>query len=125
MRRTYLAAAFIISTLCFITSCSKKSSSAADAPSSNATPGGPVPGAAISYSSVTTTSMVVNWGAATDSVTNQVNLQYKLVRSSSNNIASVSTAEANGTLVMDWTANTTSCAVSGNIFKHSESSHIF
>ncbi|MCX6126471.1 MAG: hypothetical protein NTV34_17185, partial [Proteobacteria bacterium] len=39
-------------------------------------------------------------------LTNAANLQYKLVFSASDNISTVATAEANGTTVMDWTANT-------------------
>ncbi|MGZ3722760.1 MAG: DUF1554 domain-containing protein [Bdellovibrionales bacterium] len=113
----------ILSSLSFVlifgvalSACGKKSvdTSTTTTPSANGqTPGGPSPGTAIAFSSVTTTGMTLTWGAATDAVTAQSNLQYKLVQSTSNNISSVSTAEANGTLVMDWTANTTSKVVSG------------
>lgn len=57
--------------------------------------------------------MTVSWGAATDAETAQSALQYKLVYSTSNNLSSAANAEANGTVGMNWTANTLSQAVSG------------
>lgn len=62
---------------------------------------------------MTTTSLTVNWGAATDSKTAQADLRYKLVMSTSNNIGDATAAEANGTLLLNWTANTLTKAVTG------------
>lgn len=65
----------------------------------------PTPGTGLTFSSITSSSITVSWGAATDDVTPQASLQYKLVRSSTNNIDTVANAEANGTTVLDWTTN--------------------
>jgi hypothetical protein len=78
----------------------------------------PSPGTAISFSGTTATGTTVNWGAATDNVTAQASLQYKLVRASSSSaIDSVSEIDAITTagagLVMDWTAAAISRAVTG------------
>jgi hypothetical protein len=68
----------------------------------------PTVGTAISFSNITLTSIRVNWGAATDAITPQASLQYKVVRASSASLLdTVSNAQSNGTTVMDWTANTT------------------
>ena len=44
----------------------------------------------------------LEWTAATDNGTNQEDLEYKVVRSSGNNISTVNTAERNGSIVPDW-----------------------
>jgi hypothetical protein len=78
----------------------------------------PTVGTVISFGTVGSTSIVVNWGAATDTqVSAQANLQYKLVRSGvAANIDTVSEVNAivgGESLVLDWTANTlTSTAMS-------------
>ena len=59
-----------------------------------------------------TNSVPLSWTAAADDVTAQAGLQYKIVRSSSNNMTTVSDAESNGTIVQDWTANVTSVSAS-------------
>lgn len=103
------SARYVLSFAIFVAaiSCGKRSSSTTDA-----NPAGPV-GAAISFSSVTATGMTLSWGAATDSDTPQASLKYKTVYSASNNISTVTTAEANGTLLMDWTANTLTTPANG------------
>ena len=65
----------------------------------------PVPGGGgtITVSNVTHNSLELSWAAASDDVTAQQNLQYKVVRSESNNIDTAINAEANGTIVKDWT----------------------
>lgn len=55
----------------------------------------------------------VTWNAATDETSAQANLQYKLVYSTSNNISTLETAEANGSVGLDFTANVTAATVSG------------
>lgn len=68
----------------------------------------PVAGTAISFASVADTSMTVNWGAATDAVTAQAGLQYRLVKAASS--AAIDTigeidAISGGDLLQDYTAN--------------------
>jgi len=53
----------------------------------------PTPGTSIVFSNITATTMTVSWGVASDNVTIEANLQYKLVRSIENNISSVSGAQ--------------------------------
>ncbi|MEM7183143.1 MAG: fibronectin type III domain-containing protein [Spirochaetota bacterium] len=74
----------------------------------------PVPGAAgaIAATNITGTSLTLNWTSANDDVTVQSDLQYIAYQSSSNNIATVANAEANGTPVNSYTSNITSLAVS-------------
>lgn len=67
----------------------------------------------VTTSNISSTGMTINWTAATDNATLQSNLQYKVVYSLSNNIGTVVTAEANGTLAQDWSANITSKIISG------------
>ncbi len=61
----------------------------------------PVPGNSgiITTASIATTSLTLNWTKATDDVTPQANLVYKVYKSSSNNITSVNAMETNGTLL--------------------------
>lgn len=75
----------------------------------------PVPGntGTITSASVTANSLTLNWTYGTDTVSPQANLQYKVVRSLSNNISIVADAETNGTLVQDWTANINTLNVTG------------
>ena len=55
----------------------------------------------------------LNWGAASDTVTPQNSLEYKVVMSyTPANVDTVAHAQANGDTLMDWTANTTSYTVS-------------
>ena len=70
-------------------------------------------GGALTTSSVSDTSFTVNWTAATDETSAQANLQYLVYYSGSNNIASVSTAESNGTAAGSYTSNISSRSVAG------------
>ena len=55
----------------------------------------------------------LNWGAASDTITPQNSLEYKVVMSyTPANVDTVAHAQANGDTLMDWTANTTSYTVS-------------
>ena len=67
----------------------------------------PVPGGAgvLTFSDATSSSIRVSWQKATDNVSAQAALQYKVVRSLSDNVQTVVDAEANGTVVQDWTAD--------------------
>ncbi|MCX6131391.1 MAG: hypothetical protein NTX25_20305, partial [Proteobacteria bacterium] len=77
----------------------------------------PVLGTAISFSSITSTSMTVSWGTASDALTsNASSLQYKLVTAS--NLAAIDTiaevdAISNSSRLMNWTAGDTSESVTG------------
>ena len=67
----------------------------------------PVPGGAgvLTFSDATSSSIRVSWQKATDNVSAQAALQYKVVRSLSDNVQTVGGAEGNGTVVQDWTAD--------------------
>jgi len=76
----------------------------------------PTVGSGPTFGTVLATSIVVNWTAASDDVTAQASLQYKLVRDlSSAAIDTVGEADAisGAGLVMDWTANTLTTTASG------------
>lgn len=100
--------------------CSKSGGSAAGSDGSGSSGGSgtadttaPTVGTTISFSGTTDTSVTVTWGAATDGVTAQNQLQYRLLRSISNNLTSVSNAETNGTEVLAYTTNQLSQSASG------------
>ncbi len=59
----------------------------------------------INVSDVTNNSLILNWSAASDDVTPQSDLQYRVYRSNENNIDTLSNVEANGTAVGDFTAD--------------------
>ncbi len=65
----------------------------------------------ITTTNITSTGLTLNWAKANDAIFAQNTLQYKVVRSLSNNINTVATAESNGTIVQDWTANIASLSV--------------
>ncbi len=76
----------------------------------------PTPGTAISFADVTSSSVTVNWGVASDDVTSTPSLEYKLVRATS--AAAIDTlAEADavtgGDLIQDFTANLSARSVTG------------
>ncbi len=75
----------------------------------------PVPGnsGSISMSGATVSSISASWTAATDNITSAANLQYALYRSTSSNISSIADIEVNGTVVMDYSANTLNYTASG------------
>lgn len=73
----------------------------------------------ITFSNVSTTSLSVNWTAATDETTAPSSLQYEVYRSTSNNIDTLENAQAHGTAVFTtsgspaWQVNITTAAVTG------------
>ena len=75
----------------------------------------PIPGGSgvISISAYTYNSISLSWTKATDNYAAQSALEYKVVRSLSNNISTVATAEANGTIVQNWTADINSATATG------------
>jgi hypothetical protein len=64
-------------------------------------------------SDVTDRSATVSWNAATDDMTTQEKLQYKVVYSKNRDIFSVNDAESNGQTALGWTANISSHKVRG------------
>jgi len=91
-----------------MTACSNSSDEVTTAPA-------PKAGSAISFADTTDSAATVSWGAATDEATAAADLSYKLVRASTSE-AIDTVGEANGmggTTVMDWSADTTSYAVTG------------
>jgi hypothetical protein len=58
----------------------------------------------VSVTNKTSTSATLNW-TGSDETTAASDLTYKVVYSSSNNISNQNDAEANGTVLMDWTVN--------------------
>jgi hypothetical protein len=76
----------------------------------------PATGTAISFPSTTYTGTMVDWGAATDNVTAQASLQYRVVKAATGAaIDTVAEADAvtGADLIMDWTANTVYKTVTG------------
>ncbi len=75
----------------------------------------PVPGnsGTLTFTSVTDTSIRVNWSKATDDSAAQTSLQYEVRRSLSNNIANLTTAEANGTIALAYTTDINTANVTG------------
>jgi hypothetical protein len=68
-------------------------------------------GGTLSFSSVSGSSVTVNWTAATDDVSAQSALSYLVYYSTSNNITTVTDAETNGTAAGSYTANITNKSV--------------
>ncbi|WP_170932676.1 bacterial Ig-like domain-containing protein [Desulfosporosinus sp. FKB] len=64
-------------------------------------------------SNATSSSVDLSWAAGSDNVTAAANLQYKVIYSTSNNLGTVTNAEANGTVAQDWSANLTDKQVTG------------
>ncbi len=75
----------------------------------------PVPGGdgEITTSNVTYTRMNLSWMAATDNVTAQQDLEYKVFYSRDGDIATVEDAEANGTVIEGWAADITEVRATG------------
>ena len=75
----------------------------------------PTPGSSgtITTASVTGSSLTLNWTAATDTISAQANLEYIVYQSESDNIGTWADAQANGTLVQNWTANVTTANATG------------
>ncbi|MEM7184193.1 MAG: hypothetical protein AAF518_25060, partial [Spirochaetota bacterium] len=74
----------------------------------------PIPGASgtISATGIAGTSLTLHWSKANDDMTSQSNLQYLVYQSTSNNITTVTNAEANGTPLNSYTSDIGSLAVS-------------
>ena len=70
-------------------------------------------GGVIFASIASSSSVTLNWAAASDNKTAAADLYYKVVRSSSNNITSADECEANGVVLKDWTKNITSFSATG------------
>ncbi len=77
------------------------------------TPPTPGNGGTITTSSVTSTSLNLNWTMATDAVTPQSGLTYRVFRSSTNNISTVALAIANGTEIGTEITNISGKSVTG------------
>jgi hypothetical protein len=77
--------------------------------------GSPVPGngGIIIPGVISTTSVQLNWTRAEDAQTAQGDLQYRVYRSSSNNISTPVLAEANGTSVTGWTQDIVTAVAGG------------
>jgi len=75
----------------------------------------PVPGngGTLVLSDVQDSSLTLSWAPASDNTTDQTDLEYRVVMSQSDNIATVEDAATNGTQVLNWTADTTAVEVSG------------
>jgi hypothetical protein len=75
----------------------------------------PVPGGAgtLTLSGATASSIEVSWQKATDNVSAQSTLRYKVVRSTSDNVGTAALAELNGTPVMDWTTDVSTASATG------------
>jgi hypothetical protein len=77
----------------------------------------PTVGTAISFASVTSSTLSINWGAATDGVTAQTSLEYRVVKdnTATANIDTVAEVDAKSgaDLLQDYTANITTKAITG------------
>lgn len=78
----------------------------------------PIPGGsgALSWAIDANEDLVLGWSAATDEDTPQAELEYRVISSGSANLATLPDAEANGSVVLDWTKGMLSAAVPGSRF---------
>jgi hypothetical protein len=82
-------------------------------------PNAPIIGTPLTYSNVSTNSLDINWGAASDVLTLSSAIEYRVVRADDavtlHDLAAVSAATPISaiTVVQDWTPNVTSLSVSG------------
>lgn len=70
----------------------------------------------LSFSKVQAVKLDISWGKASDNVSSQADLEYKIIMSSSNNISDVTGMETSGSgrvLIMDWTKNVSTYTVTG------------
>lgn len=65
----------------------------------------------ITTSNVTSSSIDLSWTKANDNVSTQSNIRYMIVYSQSDNIGTVDSAEANGTIEVAWTSDISSASV--------------
>lgn len=89
--------------------------SGGSAPSTSKDIAPPVPGSAgiINSSSVGLTSLILNWTKATDDFSLQGDIEYRVYRSSSNNLSSVADMKANGTALNSYTKDIDTFNVTG------------
>jgi hypothetical protein len=75
----------------------------------------PIPGGggALTFGATTSSSISVSWQKATDNVSAQGALAYKVVYSLSNNVQTAGDAQANGTVVQDWTLDVAAANATG------------
>ena len=75
----------------------------------------PVPGdgGTITVEQLDESSCTLSWVAASDNVTDQSYLEYRVMRSNDSDLSTVIDALANGTPETDWTADLTSCNITG------------
>ncbi len=120
MMKTGRSAILILLTAVLYISCA--GGGGADSPVTNNPPGDGTPditapapgnGGIITAGSVTANSLVLNWGAATDAGTAQLNLSYAVYQSTSNNINTVENCEKNGKEIQQFTTGSLTKTVSG------------
>jgi hypothetical protein len=70
-------------------------------------------GGVLSFSGVSVSGITVEWAKGTDNASSQGALGYKVVRSTSDNVRTVAEAEANGTVVREWTTDVAAATASG------------
>lgn len=77
--------------------------------------GAPVPGNAgvLTMTDVHPNSMKLSWGKATDDKSRQQDLEYQVVYSHRDNIASIDQARSNGTVSMNWTRDVSWTTING------------
>ena len=73
----------------------------------------PTAGTSLNFTGSSGSIVVVNWAAASDDTTPTASLEYQVVYSTSNNITTLTDAEANGTVGQDWTANIGTATIGG------------
>jgi len=73
----------------------------------------PVPGVITVNPSEIAGEFSIDWSAATDLSTQQADLEYKAVYSTSNNIGSFNNANTNGTIALDWVTDTYTATITG------------
>ena len=76
---------------------------------------GPTPGeeGTITVSNITKTSLTLSWTRASDDITPQAELEYRVYSSSSDNIATDAAVEPNGAAVSEWQADLNTLDVTG------------
>jgi hypothetical protein len=67
----------------------------------------------ITLSEISFDGATVSWGAANDDVTAPEKLQYKVIYSTARDIDTVNDADNNGQVALPWTANVSTCRISG------------
>ena len=74
----------------------------------------PAPGASgtLTTSSISATGLDLNWTFGTDNISLPATLQYEVRQSTTNNMATVATAESNGSVIQSYAANINSFTVS-------------